>query len=295
VADKLANDPNKSIPRRFAKRFNMIGEINNAIRGQGIHAKSGTSACNRTGEYDTVMKGYIPLIYRYGKMLAPDVRYRILHLLNKTGPHDPDDDWISCVLPVAETENHIWLIESSRYLTNQLYAKRTANSHFNNAQNGMDDYILKRLHNHMINDFLEYNARPYARYTWAGIQNLADYAENQKVKDAAKGVLDYLSAKAAVSGSDGRRSPPYRRRASNNKSDYFHEQGDRIKKRYMVYTAPTLVMKELTPPNRLEGFATTEVLLAAATDYQPPNAVIDLIVNTSHRSFYQDFTPTGEI
>jgi hypothetical protein len=295
VADKLANDADKSVPRRFAQRFNMISEINNAIRGQGIHAKSGTSACNRTGEYDVALKGYIPLLYRYGNMLAPDVRYRILHLLNKTGPHDPDDEWISCVLPVPESENHIWMIESSRYLTNQLYAKRTADSHFNNARNGMDDYILKRLGNHMINDFIEYNARPYGRYSWAAIQNLADYADNQKVKDAAKGVLDYLSAKAAVSGNDGRRRPPYRRRVSNNKSNYFHEQGDRIKKRFMLYTAPTLVMKELTPPNWLEDFAASEVVLAAASNYQPPTAVIDLMVNTSHRSYYQDFSPPGEI
>ncbi|MEO8410548.1 MAG: hypothetical protein ABI478_08240, partial [Propionivibrio sp.] len=175
------------------------------------------------------------------------------------------------------------------------YAKRTTDTRFNNAQNGMDEYMLNRLNNHMLNDFIEYNSKPYARYTWAAIQNVADYAESPKVKGAAKGVLDYLSAKAAVSGNDGRRSPPYRRRASNNRAEYFHEQGDRIKKRFMLYTAPTLAMKDLTPPNWLEGFAASEVVLAAASDYQPPDAVIDLMVNTSHRTYYQDFTPPGEI
>ena len=41
---------------------------------------------------------------------------RILHLLNKAGPHDPGDDGHTCVVSIPETENHRLMIESSRYL-----------------------------------------------------------------------------------------------------------------------------------------------------------------------------------
>ncbi|MCI0391458.1 MAG: hypothetical protein MOB07_22175 [Acidobacteria bacterium] len=296
VADKIANGGASNEPRRFGQRFGMIGEINNAVRLQKIYAKSGTNVhagpnCTRTGDYDMALKGYIPILYRYGHLLAPDVRYRILHLLNKIGPHDHEDDWFTCgVVTIPETENHTWMIESSRYLTNQLYAHRTADPKFNNDKNGMDGYILQLLDEPLKRDFVEYNSRPYARLTWAAIQNLYDYAGNPQVKNAARSVLDYLSAKAALSGNDGRRSPPYRRRVSHNKVNYFHPEADRVKKRFLVYTAPTLAMRELTPPNRLEGFAVSEMVLAAATTYQPPAAVLDLMVNPSHRSYYQRFT-----
>jgi hypothetical protein len=96
--------------------------------------------------------------------------------------------------------------------------------------------------------------------------------------------------------SDGRRNPPYRRRVSNNHLDFFNPQSDRVKKRFLVYTGPTFVMSELLQPNHVEDFAVSEIVLAAATTYQPPNLILDLMVNPSSRSFYQRFNyATSEV
>ena len=299
VSDAASKGQKASDVRRFGQRFNMITEINDGVRRQVIYAKSGTSSnvpalCKRTGEYDVAMKGYIPVLYRYGSLLAPDVRYRILHLLNKTGPHNPDD-WTICSA-IPESENHRWMIESSRYLTNQLWKQKSADPRFENSKNGMDAFITRMLMDHLQSDFIEYNARPYSRYTWAAIQNIYDYAENPWVKHAAQMVLDYLSAKAAVSSDDGRRDPPYRRRVSHNHTNMYHEQADRLKKRFLLYTAPTQTMSELQPPKFVEPFAASEMLLAAASTYQPPEIVLDLMVNSAHRSFWQRFGgPSGEV
>jgi hypothetical protein len=289
-----AGQPAKSL-RRFGHRFGMLTEIENAVRAQKVYARSGTTIksglCKRTGEYDTAMKGYTAILYRYGRLLAPDVRYRMLRLINQTGPHDPDLSSFGCggvIFP--ETENHLWMIDSSRFLANQLWAKRSADPRFDNRRNGLADYLIRELQQHLTKDFIEYNSRPYSRYTWMAIQNLYDYSEDPGVKTAAQAVLDYLSAKAAVSMSDGRRNPPYRRRASHNHADFFNPESDRVKKRFLVYTGPTRVMAELLRPNHVEDFAVSEILLAAATTYQPPNLILDLMVNAASRSYYQRFS-----
>lgn len=294
AADAASRGENVALLRRPRQRFGFVPEINNELRRQVVWGKSGTSSdkfgCKRTGEYDSALKGYIPIWYRYKALLAPDVRYRMLRLLNKTGPHDPEDSGFGCwTAVVPETENHLWMIESSRYLTNQILAAMSPDPTFDNHLNGLNQYILNELKQHLKKDFIEYNARSYARWSWAGIQNLADFAGNLEVKDTAKAVLDYLAFKAAVSSNDGRRNSPYRRRVSNNTTDLFHPLSDRIKKRMLVYTGPTLAMGELSPPNRAEAFADLEMALEAVTSYQPPDLVLDLMVNPARRSYYQRF------
>ena len=108
-------------------------------------------------------------------------------------------------------------------------AAHPGNPAYDNKLNGMRGHILRRLREHLQKDFLEYNARPYTRYTWPAIQNLYDYAEDDAVRTAAQSVLDYWSARAAVYTNDGRANPPYRRRVSHNRSDLFHAEADRIK------------------------------------------------------------------
>ena len=236
------------------------------------------------------MKGYVPMLYRYGRFLAPDIRHRMLFLLNKTGKYNEDEEHWNCMtIDIPETENHLWLINSARYLTNQLWAKRRTNPDFDNRANGLADRLLVQLQGHLAKDFVEYNSRPYARYTWMAIQNLYDFAEDARIRTAAQSVLDYLVAKAAVSTLDGRRNPPYRRKASNAQWDFFAPQADRLKKLMLVYTAPTAVMDELLTPNQIEDFATGEMVALGASSYQPPNLLLDLMLDPDQRSFHQRF------
>jgi LGFP repeat len=285
--------------RRFGHRFGMLTEIENAVRDQTVHAKVGTpigAPCKDSGEYDTALKGYVVLLYRYGRLLAPDVRYRMLRLMDQIGPHNPDLSSIGCFgVIIPETENHLWLIDSSRYLTNQLWAKHSTDPQFDNRRNGLADFLIGKLQANLTGDFIEYNSRPYSRYTWMAIQNLYDYAEDPAVKTAAQAVLDYLSGKAAVSMNDGRKNPPYRRRVSHNHADLFSPEADRIKKRFLAYTGPTPPMAELEPPNHVEKYAAPEILLAAATGYQPPNLLLEFMLNPAARSYYQRLNgPGGE-
>jgi hypothetical protein len=276
--------------RRHARAFDYLDEIDNAFRTATVYAVTGTSCdepgFTRTGEYDTALKGYIPILYRYEALLAPDVRFRLRYLLSKTGPHDPADGSAGRCKH-RETENHVWMIESSRYLANQLWARWTGDPKYDNGRNGMRGFIFARLTSHLDRDFEEYNSRPYARYTWAAIQNLYDFAEDAVIKSAAQSVLDYWSARAAVFTNDGRAQPPFRRLSGNHGQDAYAAAGDRLKKQLLVYTAPTLSMAELTPANGIEALGPSQMATAAATTYQPPALVLDLLVNHDHRAFYQ--------
>ena len=192
-----------------------------------------------------------------------------------------------------------------------MWARQSADPRFDNSRNDviaytgdplpgtpLDRIVLGMLQDLLKNDFIEYNSRPYQYFSWAAIQNLYDYADDtreggRKVKLAARMVLDYLSAKVAVSSADARRNPPYRRRRSHYHSDLFHPQSDPLKDRFLIYTAPTLVMGEVAPPNSIRFGASSSMVLAAATTYQPPNLVLDLMVNPAHRSFFQRFRHAG--
>ena len=111
------------------------------------------------------------------------------------------------------------MIESSRYLTNQLWYQLTHDQQYDNNRNSDDDdnppladWILQRLRTILKEDFVEYDSRNYEDYSLPAVMNLASYSYDDRVRLAARMVLDYVSAKVAVSSNDLRRSAPFRRR-----------------------------------------------------------------------------------
>src|SRR5262249_44629849 len=103
---------------------------------------------------------------------------------------------------VDETENHIHMIESTRYLTNQiLHQAQPQVAWYDHHANGLHDWWMTRLQSILKHDFQEYNAKPYSRYSLDAIQNLAEFADDADLRLAAQMVLDFSSAKFAVSSS----------------------------------------------------------------------------------------------
>jgi hypothetical protein len=82
AAHDITSCPNRPLDLR--------AEVNSALRFQQIKSKPGTSSgfpCQRTGEYDVALTGYLTLVGRFGRMLDDDVRARIVNdLLNMRGP-----------------------------------------------------------------------------------------------------------------------------------------------------------------------------------------------------------------
>jgi hypothetical protein len=177
-------------------------------------------------DYDMALKGLMVILYRYRALLAStDVDFILEDLVPehlKIGIHDPGIETVALIPPappitfgvviVPETENHVLMIESSRYPLNQLLHDRTGDAKYDNNANHLTNWLVGLLQVIACHDFLEFNARPCQRLALHAILNLYEFARDERLRDAAAIVLDYSSMKFAVSSNRGRRVSPFRRR-----------------------------------------------------------------------------------
>jgi hypothetical protein len=309
---KFCDSPPRPLP--------LQNEANSALRFQQIKSKPGSSAdksfgplplCKRTGEYDVALTGYITLVNRFGQLLDNDVRNHIVNdLLNLRGPFD-QNDLQYCNDGPPETENHLNMMESARYLTNQLLYSAGGDPLYDNEANGMNQYMLSSLQSFLKSDFIEYNSKPYQTYTDNSLQNLFDFAKDRRVKMAARLVLDYISAKYAVSSSSLRRNAPYRRRVSHYSPWLLDHYADSLNARFTLLSGMFQIQHEavepdetqpcnikdgddLQPaPNALSSGYDEDIDMLAVSSYRAPDAILDLLMNPAHRNFYQRIRHAG--
>ena len=204
---------------------------------------------------------------------------------------------------LGETENHILMIHTARYLTNQLLYQRDQDPQHDNRRNGSDDsptcmrLMLYLLRNILLDDFSEYNAKNYQNETRWALQNLTSYAYDHEVRLAARMVLDYISAHIAVSSCDLRRMVPFRRR--NESKNVTTLSGGAMDLGLLDYQFGADPMTETFAmlagntrayqtdigffiPNN--GGDSTRVM---QSDYRLPPSIHDLFVNDLSRRFYQ--------
>lgn len=117
---------------------------------------------------------------------------------------------------IPETENHLLMINSSKYLTNQfiigdLGAGTDAADPYEEDQEGLKELFLGKVQDVLSEEFIEYNSRPYSRLSLAAFYNLLDFAHDPEVRLASRMVLDFSFAKFAVGSHEGRRFIPFRR------------------------------------------------------------------------------------
>jgi hypothetical protein len=157
----------------------------------------------------------------------------------------------------------------------------------------MNVWMLRHLQQFLQNDFSEYNARPYQNYSAMALQNLYDFAEDSRVKLAAEMVLDYISAKFAVSSNGLRRAAPFRRRKEyKDSTPLFDGNSDPQAARFMVLTGLTQRLGEVQPAVQ-PSFAQDAGQLVAVGTYRVPYMILDLMMNNSHRTYYQRIRHAG--
>ena len=294
-----------------------VGVLAGVAGGAVIGAVAGKEICSRAGEYDFALTNLIPLMYDHGSRLTGETYLHVLNeLLDQVGGADQVTKFVvRCGLAFPETENHITMTESARYLTNQLRLEQArahgetspafleAQKKYDNELNGMNEWMLKYLQDFLKNDFHEYNSRPYARLTIKALQNLAAYAgpkpQNKAVAQAATMVLDYLSARFAVSTSKLRRAAPFRRRAENkHRTELYGRHSDADTWRFLTLIgnsdpmlrerfghAPWIASSIMAFP-RLQPFS-------KSPRYEVPGPIADLMINDSNRTFWQGIRHEG--
>lgn len=293
---------------------NPISDVKTALTNAKANGNVGTNGICRTGDYDMALRFLIPLMYEYSTQLGRDAYRHVLHdLLTENGGSDQIvDDVNDCGVSAFETENHVLMIESSRYLTNQLLLSEAEGLHlgdpqspelanarrlYDNQHNGMEDWMLTHLQGFLKTDFHEYNARPYASFVSDALRNLANYADDGKsdgrVRTAAQMVLDYLAAKFAVSSMTLRRAAPFRRHYDHRAyGPLFGNWSDEGTWQAATWSGDTSLLFALRY-GRADWGAKQDLAFPAIGSYQVPDMILDLAMNKTSNHYFQAFHHEG--
>jgi len=146
---------------------------------------------------------------------------------------------------IEETENHLLMMNTSKYLKNKLMLVELNNS--GNKEGFQDlkeeneevrEWLLERFEDIVEDDFVEYNSRPYGHWSMTGLLNIRDFsceislfpivmsnpavgsmacdADDRALVTAADALLDVHSSKAALGTLEVLRIIPFRRQVSQN-------------------------------------------------------------------------------
>lgn len=156
---------------------------------------------------------FTTILYRCQDVLLPETTE---HLLSTLLPFDGGE--FSYLTPrtfglLEDTENHILMTNSSKYLKNQwLHRHQNTDPKFDNATNGLEQDLLKKLNEIKENGLDEYNSTPYTAYSVTALMNLAAYGSGE-VQSTAKTILDNTNRAYALSSCGLKQFSPYRRQA----------------------------------------------------------------------------------
>ncbi|MFF0862098.1 hypothetical protein ACFYUV_10115 [Nonomuraea sp. NPDC003560] len=247
------------------------------------------------GEYDMTIKGLMTIMLRYRQQLTePLITWMMSKLvpLELHGGHDEDIESYTAVPVIGvgpETENHVLMIESSRFLANQIYFELTQDDQYDNLKNGLADWLMNMLQVWAKYDLLEFNSRPYNRPTVHSLLNLYEFSTDPPLRTAARHVLDYLAVKFAVSSCRHRHAGPFRRRrehvnaATGELNSLMWKDGHPLTGFSLAYFGP--IAPDGTPSMWFDDNWLPEALLFAAGSYRPPAAAY--ILSLTEQAAYQ--------
>lgn len=209
---------------------------------------------------------------------------------------------------IPETENHLLMINSSKYLKNQmlineLAAASSSSKDYRDDQKYLETWLLETMQHILKKDFIEYNSRPYQRMSINALLNLADFSTDPEVRLGAELVLDYASAKFAVGSHQGRRLGPLRRlrdslklgvltsSPKNNGLLDLGEAADHQAALGLLYSGQVQQLRG----NKISLWAAGGSVYGATSPYRPPDLVVDLAIDKQTRVFQRLHHHTQEI
>ena len=206
-------------------------DVETWLSGVYKHVRAGTDLGNGNGDYDMYMKEMVTFLYLFKddpQVLTDEAAYKIINQGLVYTKNDTDRFMgvqikiLFWTYTIPETENHLLMTLSSVWLTNQwiynnprndarlrqgTYA--TTSDYANSA--AFEDTLLQVINRTVYSDLFETNSRNYQTFSIHSLLNLYCFADNTKIKTAAKNALDYLAAKYAFQSLEGKRYSPNRR------------------------------------------------------------------------------------
>lgn len=211
---------------------------------------------------------------------------------------------------IPETENHLFMINSSKYLNNQLIMddlKAAGDDDdaemYEDDQDDLEEWFLERLQDALSEEFIEYNSRPYARLTIGALYNLVDFARDDDLRLSAQMALDFILTKSFVGSHDSRRFVPFRRKRVAVRTTMIDpvdaakhtglfdqvELADALISFNLLYAGQTQQLPSGGKGIKNVSFGAARTMLPAITSfYRPEKFLVDLAINKPN--LYQRFS-----
>ncbi len=200
---------------------------------------------------------------------------------------------------IPESENHRMMIETSRYLNNQIVLAdlRKQPTHpniqkFEGDQEELRIWLSQRMQQFLKGDFEEYNARPYQRYTLTALLNLQEFSLDQSLKTGAQLALEYSAAKFALGSNQGRRVVPFRRLTTQTENlplFDLYSGFDHSIALMLLYAGQTQQMRDGA---LVSETAPAAMIYAATSTYAPSPITLDIAIRKD-QPYYERIHHTG--
>lgn len=192
-----------------------IDEMNRYLLSQKSSGTAGSRwLLNPNGGYNFNTMACTPILYFFDdkpELLYPETREHLANnILTIQGSRFTRR---VPYLPIQDSENHILMAESSRYLKNQWLKENGEKSpEFDNKNNGVEKALISFLEEIYAYGIYEFNSAPYLGYTYCSLLNINEFAENDEIKRLTEKILDRINWQYAFSSYKFKHFPPYRRK-----------------------------------------------------------------------------------
>ena len=183
-----------------------------------------------------------------------------------------------------ETENHVLMSETTRYLTNQLIAsgevrdftsRDPSAGKYDNQHNHFRTWMVRWLCKFMAKGFEEYNSTTYSGLSMSALFNLYDFCNDDRVRLAARILLDFTSACFALQSFDLKRCVGFCRKPVHRlRHDLWLDPLAGI---YAVLIGNYAGLNE-----EFDGrwdFQRDSMFFAATTEYRVPDLILHLAID----------------
>ncbi|MFW3147079.1 MAG: hypothetical protein ACMUIE_09740 [Thermoplasmatota archaeon] len=252
-----------------------VGEVNDYLMKQDPWGAPGTSWPLRPGgDYDFTMTVLASILHLFGKdeaKLHPETALHIARdLIGTAGVRDPRKVPGSFGI-FMETENHVLMIQSSRYLAARWLMKKGEGAD-KELISGLERSVLTLLHDLENPGPYEFNSDPYIGYTMTALLNLEAFG-SRSVRYTARRVLDRLNYGYALSQFRLRRLPPFRR-----------QSGRASKGSLLGGNHTPMVSAWLSKLQEPPGWSAVErgfehALMASVLPYRLPDRIVELLLH----------------
>ena len=254
-----------------------VEEVNKYLLRQKATGTAGSRwLLNPRGGYNFTTMACTPLLYLFGD--KPGLLYpETLEHLAKQILTIEGGGFSRKVprLPIQDSENHILMAGSSRYLKNQwLRDKGEHSPEFDNRENGVEEGLKSYLQEIYDYGLYEFNSDPYMGYTLSALLNLQAFAGGE-IQSLAEKILDRLSWQYAVGSYEFKHFPPYRRRFKKAfRTDISADYHTSMMKVWASLFTDTIGIAM--------GRGQHHALWASIMPYRPPDGVMEWTLRKPH-------------